>query len=72
MATCRDCAYARKGYSVPDEGLCIVGRKEMSEEETTSGTAAAVAPGRAINLSDPACEKFEPKKSRKEMIRDGY
>ena len=72
MAACRDFAHARKGYTVPTEGLCIAGRKEMGEEETTSGTASAAAPGKSINLSASACEKFEPKKSRKEMIREGY
>lgn len=69
--TCRKCRWSRVDTGDPTKGVCFVGRKDGDPEETASGTAATIIKGKRINLSDEACELFEPKPSHTQQIREG-
>jgi len=72
METCRKCRWSRVDIGDPTKGLCIAGRHEEEEQETTSGVAQSVIPGKMISLSDEACDKFEPKPPRAQRLKEGY
>ena len=71
METCRKCRWARVDVGDPTKGVCIAGRRDADEKETTAGVAQAVIPGKLISLSDKACDKFEPKGSKQQYLKDG-
>lgn len=69
--TCRKCRWSRVDVGDPTKGLCIEGKREARADEATSGTAQSLIPGKMIKLSDEACEKFEPKPSHAQRIKEG-
>ena len=69
--TCRKCRWSRVDVGDPTKGLCIETKHEVSADEATSGVAQSVIPGKMIKLSDEECEKFEPKPSRAQRIKEG-
>jgi hypothetical protein len=72
MPKCRDCRWARQTMGGdPTQGVCLYGSKEASEEETASGVQVAYRPGKVIDLRAEACEYFEPKGSRQQMLKEG-
>jgi len=70
LPKCKDCGYSRRQI-VPGQGLCFAERGEMGVEEAASGIESSIVPGKQINLGDEACERFVPKTSRKQAIREG-
>ena len=71
MPTCRECRFSDVDWGNPMKGKCLCDKYEASESETTAGVAQSVIPGRMITLDDPACEKFEPKPSREQRLKEG-
>ena len=70
MPRCKECRYGRMGLTDPMEGYCIYGLKDTPSDETTSGTATMVVPGKMVNLRNDACENFEKKPSHSEFIKE--
>lgn len=71
MAKCRDCRWGKVDIGDPTKGVCIAGRYEASAAEATSGISQSVIPGKLVSLSDEACDKFEPKPSRAQRLKEG-
>ena len=72
METCKQCRWARVDLADPSKGVCLYGSGEASAEEVAAGTAQRVLTGKAIKLSDEACEHFEKKPPRRQLLREGF
>ena len=71
MTNCRACRWYKVDVGNPTKGICIQGSYQADEKEATGGTATSVIPGKLINGSDEACEKYEDKPSRAQRIKEG-
>lgn len=71
MNNCRACRWYKVDVGNPTKGICIKDSYQADEKEATTGSAGSVIPGKLINGSDEACEKFEPNPSRAQRIKEG-
>lgn len=73
MSTCRACRWYRVDIGNPMKGVCIVNAYQVDSKDATSGSAGSVIPGKLIQGSDEACDKFEDKKSvsRAQRLNEG-
>ncbi|MGB5159205.1 hypothetical protein [Desulfobacterium sp. N47] len=69
--TCRKCRWSRVDTGNPMKGVCFFGRRDGSAGESASGVSSTIIKGKLVNLSDKACENFEPKPSHAQQIREG-
>ena len=69
---CKECRHVRIYWGDPTKGFCIYGRTEVKGEEATTKVESSLVPATLIELTAEACEHFEPRRSHKEFIKEGF
>ena len=71
MTSCRTCRWYKVDMGNPTKGICISGTYHTDDKGAASGSAGSVIPGKQINGSGKACEKYEDKPSRAQRLKEG-
>jgi hypothetical protein len=73
MAVCKECKWYKVHHGNPMKGECLV---ERSEEEVTrkgsEGRSLRAVREKLVSGDQPACEKFEERKSRQDLLEVTY
>jgi hypothetical protein len=57
-------------FANPFTGVCIYGRGEVDEAATTSGITMDKVPAVTVDPKKEACDHFEKKVSRRQMMKE--